>query len=108
MNAHARRLTLIELPVRVSLLNIQVVCSFANPLKKISLRQTRGDTDCSNNGVTRVIEDLLSTIDATVEIDIEDAYIDESERSWEIPSLVHATEARCSETLVGLDEIDLP
>ena len=44
MNGHARRLTLIGLHARVLLLNIQVVCSLANPLKKISLRQTRGDS----------------------------------------------------------------
>ena len=44
MNGHARWLKPIGLHVRVLLLNIQVVCSLANPLKKISLRQTRGDS----------------------------------------------------------------
>ena len=44
MNGHARRLKPIGRHVRVLLLNIRVVCSLANPLKKISLRQTRGDS----------------------------------------------------------------
>jgi hypothetical protein len=44
MNGHVRRLKPTELSVRVLLLNIRVVCSLANPLKKISLRQTRGDS----------------------------------------------------------------
>jgi hypothetical protein len=44
MNDHAHRLTPIGRHARVLLLNIQVVCSFANPLRKISLRQTRGDS----------------------------------------------------------------
>jgi len=53
MNGHVRRLTPIGLHVRVLLLNIRVVCSLANPLKKISLRQTRGDS-ISKDFVVRI------------------------------------------------------
>jgi len=44
-NGHARRLKPIGLHLRALLLNIWVVCSLANPLKRISLRQSRGDSE---------------------------------------------------------------
>jgi len=54
MNGHARRLKPIGPHVRVLLLNIQVFCSSANPLKKISLRQTRDDS-------SQVLEEVIVT-----------------------------------------------
>ena len=47
-NDNVRWLKPIELRVHVLLLNIRVVCSLANPLKRISLRQSRGDSIFKN------------------------------------------------------------
>lgn len=49
-NGHARRIKPIGLHVRVLLLNIRVIYSLANPLKKISLRQSRGDSCWRHSG----------------------------------------------------------